>query len=131
MTPPPLAAEGLQMRVSSQACASHGGIICYPSDHPPIASQPYSTPLRSHSSPLLFSCRWLYDDALCKFLGTLDELKAHCRTNHFSGPPDAQIECLWEACTYHKRGDHTVHVMRRDCIWRHTCEVHLGVKRGT
>ncbi|KAG1836081.1 hypothetical protein DFJ58DRAFT_819666 [Suillus subalutaceus] len=108
MKPPPLAAEALQLRFSSQARASHGGIICYPSDHPPIANQPYLTPLL-----LLHSCRWLYDDAPCKFTGTLDELKAHCKRSHFAGPPDAQIECRWEACTYHRRDDPTVHVMRR------------------
>ncbi|KAG2039012.1 hypothetical protein BDR03DRAFT_953384 [Suillus americanus] len=128
MTPPPLAAEALKMRFLSQARAGHCGIICY-SDHSPIANQ-CSTPLRSHSHPFLLSCRWLYDDAPCEFIGTLDELKAHCKTSHFAGPPDAQIECHWEACTYHRRDDHTVHVMRRDCMWRHTCEVHLGMKRG-
>lgn len=125
--PPPLAAEALQLTFSSQARASHSGTTCYPSYHPPIASQP----LRSHPFPLLRSCRWLCDDAPCKFTGTLDELKAHCKRSHFAGPPDAQIECRWEACTYHKRDDPTVHVMRRDCMWRHTSEVHLGMKRGT
>ncbi|KAG1887137.1 hypothetical protein F4604DRAFT_1720395 [Suillus subluteus] len=130
MTPPPLTAEALQMRFSSQARASHGGITCYPLDQPPIVNQPYSTPLRNYSYPLLLSCRWLYDNAPCIFTGTLDELKAHCRTSHFAGPPDGQIECRWEACTYHRRDDRTVHVMRRDCMWRHTCEIHLGMKRG-
>ncbi|KAG1878819.1 hypothetical protein F4604DRAFT_1754273 [Suillus subluteus] len=122
MKPPPLTAEALQLRFSSQARAT---------DHPPIANQPYLTPLHSPSSPLLHSCRWLCDDASCEFTGTLDELKAHCKRSHFAGPPDAQIECRWEACTYHKRDDPTVHVMRRDCMWRHTYEVHLGMKRGT
>lgn len=132
MTPSPWAVEAFQMRLFSQARAGHGRNIYYPSDHTPIANLPYSTPPRSHSSPLPFSCRWLCDDDTpCEFTGILDELKAHCKTSHFAGPPDGQIECRWEACTYHKRDDRTVRVMRRDCMWRHTCEVHLGMRRAT
>ncbi|KAG2364544.1 hypothetical protein BDR07DRAFT_1401156 [Suillus spraguei] len=127
-----LGCGSLQMRLFSQARAGHGRNIYYPSDHTPIANLPYSTPPRSHSSPLPFSCRWLCDDDTpCEFTGILDELKAHCKTSHFAGPPDGQIECRWEACTYHKRDDRTVRVMRRDCMWRHTCEVHLGMRRAT
>lgn len=129
MTPPFLAAESLQISFSSQK--SHDRTIRYHSGHPPIANHPYSIPRRSHRSPLRLSCRWLCDDILCEFTGTLKELKAHCKTIHFSGPQNAQLQCRWEACDYHKRGHPTVHVMRRDCMWRHTCEVHLGMRRGT
>jgi hypothetical protein len=128
MTPPLWAAESLQTSPSSQK--SHDQTICYPSDHLPIANHPYSIQLRSHLSPLLLSCRWLYDDALCEFMGTLEELKAHCKISHFYGLQTAQVQCRWEACAYRKRGRPTVYVMRRDCMWRHTCEVHLGMKRG-
>ncbi|KAG1726259.1 uncharacterized protein EDB91DRAFT_1166434 [Suillus paluster] len=128
---PPLAAEFSQINFTSQPCASHGRNASYPSDQPPI-NQPYPITLHSHpSSPLLLSCRWLQDDTLCVFTGTLEALKAHCKTSHFAGPPNAQIECRWEACGYHKRDCPTVHAMRRDCMWRHTSEVHLGMKRGT
>jgi hypothetical protein len=81
-------------------------------------------------SPLI-SCRWLIDDIPCGFAGPLGTLSAHCKSSHFSGPKNAQIECRWEGCDYRKRDDPTVHVMRRDCIWRHTYEIHLGMKRGT
>ncbi|KAJ8595552.1 hypothetical protein M405DRAFT_338710 [Rhizopogon salebrosus TDB-379] len=81
-------------------------------------------------SPLI-SCRWLIDDIPCGFAGPLGALSAHCKSSHFSGPKNAQIECRWEGCDYRKRDDPTVHVMRRDCIWRHTYEIHLGMKRGT
>ncbi|KAG0702778.1 hypothetical protein DFH29DRAFT_919680 [Suillus ampliporus] len=128
---PPFSAESSQMIFALQPCASHGGNIYYPSDRP-ATNQPYSIPLHSHpSSPLLLSCRWLRGDTPCGFTGTLKVLKAHCRTSHFSGSQNTQIECRWEACDYHKRDDPTVHAMRRDCIWRHTSEVHLGMKRGT
>ncbi|KAG1726260.1 uncharacterized protein EDB91DRAFT_1254402 [Suillus paluster] len=130
IVPPPLAAESSQIRDALQPFSSHGGNICYPSDQPPT-SHPHSIPFQSHpSSPLLLSCRWLRDDVPCEFAGTLEELKVHCKTAHFSGPPNAQIECRWEACEYHKRDDPAVRVMRRGCMWRHTREVHLGMKRG-
>jgi hypothetical protein len=85
----------------------------------------------SSQKPLLLSCRWLCDKTLCEFTGTLEELKVHCKTSHFSGPQNAQFQCRWEACAYYKRSCPTVHVMRRDCMWRHTREVHLGMKRST
>ncbi|KAG1750249.1 hypothetical protein EDB19DRAFT_99812 [Suillus lakei] len=124
MIPPPLPAGSSQI--------SHGGTICPPLDLLPT-DQPYLIPLHSHPPPLplLLSCRWLCDNAFCRFTGTLEALKAHCKTCHFAGAPNAQIECHWEACDYHNRDDPTVHVMRRDCMWRHTREVHLGIKRGS
>ncbi|KAG1726269.1 uncharacterized protein EDB91DRAFT_1166498 [Suillus paluster] len=97
-----------------------------------ISDQPHSIPLHSPpSSPSLLSCRWLRDDTPCGFTGTLEALKVHCKISHFAGPPNAQIECRWEACYYHKRGDPTVRGIRRDCMWRHTSEVHLGMRRRT
>ncbi|KAG2756840.1 hypothetical protein P692DRAFT_20713293 [Suillus brevipes Sb2] len=126
MTPPLLAAESLQYSFSSQT--SHDRTErC----RPPIANHPYSVPRRSQPSPLRLSCRWLCDNVLCEFTGTLEELKAHCKTSHFSGRQNAQSQCCWEACAYHKRGRPTEHDMRRDCMWRHTREVHLRMKRGT
>ncbi|KAG0702790.1 hypothetical protein DFH29DRAFT_1068926 [Suillus ampliporus] len=133
MIPPPLAAEYSQISFSPQHYVNHGEHICYPSYQLP-ANQPYSILLHGHpSDPFLPSCRWLrdHDGTLCGFTGTMEAFKAHCKTTHFAGPQNAQIECRWEACNYHKRDDPTVHVMRRGCMWRHTCEVHLGMKRGT
>ncbi|KAG2347888.1 hypothetical protein BDR05DRAFT_957515 [Suillus weaverae] len=114
--------------ISTQPHASHSGNMYHPSDQPAI-SQPNSIPFHSHS-PLPLLCRWLHKDTVCGFTGTLEALKAHCKTSHFTGLPNALVECHWEACEYHKRDDPTIHVMRRDCMWRHTREVHLGMKRG-
>ncbi|KAG1731822.1 uncharacterized protein EDB91DRAFT_1153200 [Suillus paluster] len=112
---PPSAAESSQLIFTSHA-----------------TNQPYPIPLQSHPSSLLhLSCRWVNDDILCEFTGTLEELRAHCQSDHFSGQKDAKIGCQWDGCNYRKRGDRTVHVMRRDCIWRHTREAHLRLKRGT
>ncbi|OAX33473.1 hypothetical protein K503DRAFT_522260 [Rhizopogon vinicolor AM-OR11-026] len=83
------------------------------------------------SSPGLLSCLWLLNGTSCGFTGSLQALRAHCKSAHFFGPQSAQIECHWQGCDYHKRDDPTVHVMRRDCMWRHTREIHLGMKRGT
>ncbi|KAG1731828.1 uncharacterized protein EDB91DRAFT_708161 [Suillus paluster] len=100
---------------------------------PQPTDQPYYNliPLQHHPSPPLplMPCGWLSEDKPCGFTGTLEEFKVHGKTRHFSAPGDAHIECLWDGCTYHKRGDPTVRAMRRDCIWRHTCEAHLGLKR--
>lgn len=117
MIPPPLAAESPQ--------------FIYPPNQPPVY-QPYSFPLHSNSSSSLLSCRWLNDDAVthCGFTGTLEALKSHCKTIHFTGPKIVRIECHWEGCDYYKRSDPTVRVMLRDSIWRHTREVHLRLKRG-
>ncbi|KAG1870710.1 hypothetical protein DFJ58DRAFT_22226 [Suillus subalutaceus] len=114
--------------ISTQPHASHSGNIYHLSDQR-ASSQPNSILLHSHPPPPLL-CRWLRDDTVCGFTGTLEALKAHCKTSHFAGPPSALVECRWEACEYHKRDDPTIHVMRRDCMWRHTREVHLGMKRG-
>ncbi|KAG1750251.1 hypothetical protein EDB19DRAFT_1679347 [Suillus lakei] len=117
----PMAAETSQIRFSSQPHANQ-----------PPTHQLHFLPLHSHpSSPLLLSCRWLCGDTICRFTGTVEKLRAHCKTSHFAGAPNAQIQCRWDACNYRKREDPTVHVMRRDCMWRHTCEVHLGMKRGS
>ncbi|KAG1737077.1 uncharacterized protein EDB91DRAFT_488481 [Suillus paluster] len=125
MIPLPATPESLQTRFASQPHASHGGPTC--SNQPPTRQPDSDQP----SSPLLISCRWQRDVGTCGFTGTLQMLRAHCQTRHFIGPQNAQIACRWETCNYHKRSDPTVRVMRRDCMWRHTCEVHLGMKRST
>lgn len=79
----------------------------------------------------LLHCGWTSLGVLCPFNGTLQELKAHCMASHFAGPKDTLIACQWKDCRYYKRGDHAVNLMRRDSIWRHTCEKHLFLKRGT
>lgn len=91
-------------------------------------------PARSrHSSPLPLSCRWIHDDThrICGFQGALDALKAHFKTHFNAGPPDEQIVCRWDRCSYKRRSNSSVRSMRRDCMWRHICEVHLGMKRAT
>lgn len=107
----------------------HGGIIHHPQDHPPT-HHPYF-PLPDSHSPL--TCKWLHSETLqiCGFLGSLDALKAHHRTHLHDGPPNEQIECQWDRCSYTRRSNCRVRSMRRDTIWRHTCEVHLGMKRAT
>ncbi|KAG2153963.1 hypothetical protein DEU56DRAFT_430281 [Suillus clintonianus] len=97
MIPPPLAAETSQIGFLSRPHANHSEYIYYPSDQPPT-HQPYFLPLRNHLSSPLLSCRWLDDGTVCAFTGTLKALKAHCKTSHFGGPPNAQAECHWEAC---------------------------------
>ncbi|KAG1734513.1 hypothetical protein EDB19DRAFT_1155066 [Suillus lakei] len=94
-------------------------------------NRPDSIPLQSHFPFPPLHCRWLSDGIPCTFTGTLEELRVHCRASHFAGPKDAPIACQWEDCEYHRRGDRAVRVMRRDCVWRHTCEIHLFLKRGT
>ncbi|OAX40301.1 hypothetical protein K503DRAFT_768701 [Rhizopogon vinicolor AM-OR11-026] len=145
--PPPSIVESPQFRLPSHGS---GHIYC-PSFEPPT-NQQYPTPIlsyinpphhlrqleqyrvpggsQSHSfSPPSFSCQWLLADTPCGFSGTLKELKAHCKKGHFFGPNNARIECRWHGCNYHKRDDCTMHDMRRDCMWRHIYEVHLGMKR--
>ncbi|KAG2076557.1 hypothetical protein BDR04DRAFT_1089710 [Suillus decipiens] len=106
--------------ISTQPHASYGQ---------PASDQSYSIPFHICPPPP-FLCRWLHDDIVCGFTGTLGELRAHYRKSHFAGLPNALVECRWEACEYHKRDDPTIHVMRRECMWRHIREVHLGMKRG-
>lgn len=81
--------------------------------------------------PLLLHCEWICCGVSCSFSGTLKELRAHCRASHFAGPKDTLIACQWKDCRYHKRGDRAVNLMRRDTIWRHTCEKHLFLNRAT
>jgi len=92
--------------------------------------KPAGSSLNSSSPPLL-TCLWLLDGIPCGFTGPLEALKPHCKSSHFSGPQDAQMKCHWKGCDYHKRDDPAVDIMRRDCMWRHISEVHLGMKRGT
>lgn len=134
MIPPPFAAESSQFALLMQAHTSRGEQIGYLLNQPPNhPSQPHSFLLHSHPSSPLVSCRWLSDDTVtrCGFTGTLRELKLHCATIHFTGPKIARIECHWEDCDYYKCKDSTVRAMRRDSVWRHICEIHLGLKRGS
>lgn len=129
MIPPLQTAESSQSTFVMQPHAIHSEQIGYPSSQP--INQPFPSPLHSHPSSPLVSCQWLNDAAIhCGFIGTLKALESHCKIVHLSGPRIAQIECHWEGCDYHSRDDPMVRVMRRDCIWRHICEVHLRLKRG-
>ncbi|KAG1818158.1 uncharacterized protein BJ212DRAFT_127178 [Suillus subaureus] len=114
-----------------QPHTGHGEQIGYPSNQS-LVNQSYSFPLHSYPSFPLLSCRWINDDAVtqCEFVGTLEELKSHCKAIHFTGPKIAQ-KCQWEGCDYYNRNDPTVRVMRRDSAWRHTYEKHLRLKRGS
>lgn len=99
----------------------------------PSAYQRTPIPLQSDIpfSPLLLYCGWVCEGIPCTFAtGNLQELRAHCGASHFAGPREVPIACEWRNCDYHKRGDPAVHVMRRDSIWRHTCEKHLFMKRS-
>jgi len=144
----PLTVESSQFGLLTQVHSSnHGGDTCTLSPNQPYPvqislcrichsylGQCYCRPARSSldsSFPPLLSCLWLLDGIPCGFTGPLEALKLHCKSSHFFGPQDAQIKCHWEGCDYHKRDDPAVNVMRRDCMWRHTSEVHLGMKRGT
>ena len=75
------------------------------------------------------ACRWrLGDNVFCNFVGSQKELKAHISSAHLSGPQGGRLECRWEACHHHGRGQSADGTMRRDSIWRHVQERHLGVK---
>ncbi|KAG2048039.1 hypothetical protein BDR06DRAFT_999895 [Suillus hirtellus] len=98
-----------------------------------FTEHPTSIPLQSDIPlfPLLLYCGWVCEGVLCTFATeNLQDFRAHCGASHFAGPKEAPIACEWQNCHYTKRGDPTVHVMRRDSIWRHTCEKHLFMKRG-
>lgn len=99
---------------------------------PSPSAGPTPVPLQSDIffSPLLLYCGWVCEDIPCTFAtGNLQDFRAHCGTSHFAGPKEVPIACEWQNCNYTKRGDPTVRVMRRDSIWRHTCEKHLFMKR--
>jgi hypothetical protein len=132
MMSPPFSAGSSGFTCVMQPQASRGEQIGYLSDQPPN-NQPHPFSLHSHSSSSLLSCRWLDDDAFthCGFTGTLGSLKLHCKAVHFTGPKIALIECHWEGCDYHRRKEPTVRTMRRNCMWRHISEIHLGLKRGS
>ncbi|KAG1832885.1 hypothetical protein DFJ58DRAFT_918135 [Suillus subalutaceus] len=87
--------------------------------------------LRLISPPVLPVAKRTMPLHTCEFIGTLEELKTHCKAIHFTGPTVVKIECRWEGCDYYKRNDPTVRVMRRDTIWRHIYETHLRLKRGS
>ncbi|KAG2032613.1 hypothetical protein BDR03DRAFT_745524 [Suillus americanus] len=92
-------------------------------------SHPYGT----HHSPstATFSCGWLVrENTTCGFEGLLDAFKMHFRRSHLSGAQDAPNVCCWRGCKYRKRDNADICVMRRDNVWRHVWETHLGMKRN-
>ncbi|KAG2158523.1 uncharacterized protein EDB93DRAFT_551955 [Suillus bovinus] len=76
------------------------------------------------------SCGWLVgENVTCVFEGPLHALKIHVRRSHLSGTQNAPNVCRWQGCTYRKRDNTAIQTMRRDCMWRHVKETHLGMKR--
>lgn len=101
---------------------------------PPSSRQQEPYPIITHNNPSspLIVCRWLYYDRCCGHEATSKtELNRHWKITHRLECQDAWIQCLWEGCDYHRRGDPSVRVMRRSCVWRHIHEVHLGHRRST
>ncbi|KAG1804115.1 uncharacterized protein BJ212DRAFT_944638 [Suillus subaureus] len=88
---------------------------------------------RTHHSPpsiATFSCDWLVgENTTCTFKGPLDVFKTHFRRSHLSGDQNAPNACRWRNCTYRKRDNADICVMRRDSVRRHVWETHLGLKR--
>jgi len=136
---PPSFIDSPPLIVESSRCSAgpgHSGHLCHPIQPPTNLLYPIPNYSNSHlyleeHGKALISCLWLLNGAPCGFTGSLDRLKTHCASSHFAGRRDMQFKCQWEGCHYHKRDDPTVNVMRRDSMWRHVLEVHLGVKRGT
>ncbi|KAG1806229.1 hypothetical protein EV424DRAFT_1428274 [Suillus variegatus] len=79
----------------------------------------------------LLLCRWVHNNAPCGYDGTLEDLKQHWYDDHLPGFPGAMIQCQWERCNYHRRGDRLMNVMRRCSVWRHISEVHLMYRRNS
>ncbi|KAG1722331.1 uncharacterized protein EDB91DRAFT_214400 [Suillus paluster] len=102
-----------------------------PSQSQPPASQTPSILVQKHTSYPFFVCYWLRGDTRCGYEGTVEQLRQHCQRSHLRECRDACIQCRWEGCEYHTRGDPSIHVMRRDCMWRHINEVHLNHRRTT
>ncbi|KAG2067914.1 hypothetical protein BDR04DRAFT_1104337 [Suillus decipiens] len=136
--------------ISSQPNIDHGDDISNTSSHPPSIQPHQDLPYRNsrsrqkmrchrfhphrihHSSSTTFSCGWLIgENRTCGFEGPLDAFKTHFRRSHLSGAQDALHACCWQGCNYCKRDNETVHVMRRDSVWRHAKETHLGMKRNS
>lgn len=89
-----------------------------------------STSETPHSLSTTFSCCWLIgENTTCQFEGPLAEFKAHFRGSHLSGSQGAENVCCWRGCGYRKRNNAAVRSMRRDSVWRHVWETHLGWKR--
>ncbi|KAG2126844.1 hypothetical protein DEU56DRAFT_537845 [Suillus clintonianus] len=99
-----------------------------PLSHP---QEPYLIPIPNRPSAPPVICRWLYNGRRCGHETTLGEYKQHWKLNHFPECRDALIQCRWQDCDYHKRGDPSIRVMLRGCMWRHIHEVHLGHRRST
>lgn len=134
--------------IFSQPNIDHGNDMSNTSSHPPSIQPHQDLPCRNsrsrqkfwrrhrfhpyeiHHSSTTFSCGWLVgENRTCKFEGPLDAFKTHFRRSHLSGAQDALHACCWQGCNYCKRDNETVHVMRRDSVWRHVKETHLGMKR--
>ncbi|KAG2049464.1 hypothetical protein BDR06DRAFT_961416, partial [Suillus hirtellus] len=94
-----------------------------------LPSSPAQSELQiNQPSPLL--CRWVHDDTPCGYEGTLEDLRQHWYDDHLPEFPGAMIQCQWERCDYHRRGDRLMNVMRRSSVWRHISEVHLMHRRN-
>ncbi|KAG1762346.1 hypothetical protein EDD22DRAFT_582087 [Suillus occidentalis] len=127
----------------------HGNNTSNPSYHPPSIQPHQDLPCHNsrsrrdsrrrreshasgtyHSSSTTFSCGWLVrQNTTCGFEGPLDAFKEHFRGSHLSGSQDAENVCCWRGCGYRKRNNTTIRGMRRDSVWRHVSETHLGRKR--
>ncbi|KAG0706445.1 hypothetical protein DFH29DRAFT_901073 [Suillus ampliporus] len=94
----------------------------------PLAS---SIPIQNDTSSPLFTCNWLHNNEVCGYEGTVKDLAEHCKCRHLPECPSALIKCIWEGCDYHRRGNPSINVMRRDSVWRHISEFHLGIRRST
>ncbi|KAG1749539.1 hypothetical protein EDB19DRAFT_146804 [Suillus lakei] len=91
-----------------------------------LPSTQSETPI-NQPSPLL--CWWVHNNARCGHEGTLEDLKQHWHDSHLPECPGAMIQCQWECCDYHKRGNPSINVMLRSSVWRHISEVHLMHRR--
>ncbi|KAG0698994.1 hypothetical protein DFH29DRAFT_938493 [Suillus ampliporus] len=87
----------------------------------PLAS---SIPIQNDTSSPLFTCHWLCNNEVCRYEGTVKDLAEHCKCHHLPECPGALIKCIWE-------GNPSINVMRRDSVWRHISEFHLGIRRST
>ncbi|KAG2107440.1 uncharacterized protein F5147DRAFT_697300, partial [Suillus discolor] len=82
------------------------------------------------NQPSLLLCRWVYNNSPCRYEGTLEDFKHHWYDDHLPEFPGAMIQCQWEHCNYHGRGDRLMNDMRRSFVWRHISEVHLMHRRN-
>lgn len=116
-------------------CVSQFDVVESSSSTQPSEQPSYSWVIPSsitphHHSSFPYTCLWLHDDTCCGFVTTLEGLKEHLNSAHFHGYQNTPIECRWEGCNSHRRGDPSRRAMRRDVIWRHIREIHLRFRRA-